>query len=117
MTNTRGTTAGQVRVLGASSAIYGLLLVAAPRAVAAAVGGTAPAPVITRVLGARQVGQGLALLLRPVSSTAAASAAVDGLHAVTMVAAALRWPAQRRAAVASGAVALASGVLAALAAR
>ena len=114
MTNTRRTT---IRALGVASGCYGLMLVAAPRAVAGLVGGAPPPPIVTRVLGVRQLGQGAALLLRPLASTAAASAAVDGLHAMTMVAAAARWPTRRRAAVVSGAFSVASGLLAAVAAR
>jgi len=103
-----------LQAVGTGSALYGTLLLTAPRAVVAAVGaGSTPPPnLIIRVLGARQLGQGLALLIRPVPSTVVASAAVDGLHALTMMAAAVHWPAYRRAAVASGAVALASAVLA-----
>jgi hypothetical protein len=102
-----------LRAVGAGSALYGTLLLAVPRTAVAAVGGglTPPPSLVVRVLGARQVGQGLALLLRPAKATVVASAAVDGLHALTMVAAAVRWPGYRRAAVASGAVAIASGVL------
>ena len=69
------------------------------------------------VLGGRQLGQGIALLLRPARSTVAASAAVDGLHALTMVAAAIGWPRYRRVSAASGAVAVATGVLAVASAR
>jgi hypothetical protein len=107
-----------LQAVGAGSLLYGALLVTAPGAVLSALasGRTPPPMLVVRVLGARQIGQGLALLLRPAASTVAASAGVDGLHAVTMVAAAVRWPVYRRAAVASGAVAVGSGVLAAVAA-
>ena len=103
-----------LRAVGAGSVLYGVLLVSAPRAAVAAAGGgrTPPPSTVVRVLGARQIGQGLALLLRPARATVAISSAVDGLHALTMVAAAIRWPAYRRVSVASGAVALVSGVLA-----
>lgn len=103
-----------LQAVGAGSTVYGALLLTAPRAVVAAVGaGSTPPPsLIVRVLGARQLGQGLALLIRPLPSTVAVSAVVDGLHALTMVAAAARWPGQRRAAVVSGGVAVVSGVLA-----
>jgi hypothetical protein len=104
-----------LQAVGAGSAVYGALLLTVPRAVATAVGAPTPPPsLVVRVLGARQLGQGLALLTRPRSSTVAVSAVVDGLHALTMVAAAARWPGYRRAAVVSGAVAVVSGVLAAV---
>lgn len=109
------TAPGLLRALATGSTLYGAVLVAAPRAAVAAVGGasTPPPSWIVRVLGGRQTGQGLVLLVRPATSTVLASAAVDGLHAVTMVAAAVRWPAYRRVAAASGAVAVISGLLAA----
>lgn len=108
-----------LQAVAAGSAVYGALLLAVPRAVVAAVGaGSTPPPTfVVRGLGARQLGQGLALLVRPRASTVAVSAVVDGVHALTMVAAAVRWPRYRRAAVVSGAVAVVSGVLAGRAVR
>lgn len=106
-----------LQAVGGGSLLYGALLLTVPSAVVAAVGGgpTPPPSLVVRVLGARQVGQGLALLLRPAKATVTASAAVDGLHALTMVVAAVRWPGYRRAAAASGAVAIVSGALATVA--
>ncbi len=117
MTGRNGVSAPRLlQAVAAGSALYGALLLSAPGTAVAAVGGalTPPPSWIVRVLGIRQIGQGVAVLLRPAPSTVAVSASVDGLHALTMVAAAVRWPRYRRVSVASGAVAVASGMLAAL---
>lgn len=117
MTGRNGVTSPRLlQAVGAGSALYGALLLTAPAAAVAAVGGalTPPPSGIVRVLGARQIGQGAVQLLRPAASTVVAGAAVDGLHALTMVAAAVRWPRYRRVAVASGAVAVASLLLSSL---
>ena len=119
MTDRRGPIAPRLlRVVGVGSTLYGAVLLTAPRAAVGVLGRRVAQPPswIVRMLGARQIGQGAALLLRPTPATVIASAATDGLHAATMVAAALRWPRYRRVAVASGAVALVSGVLAAVSA-
>jgi hypothetical protein len=103
-----------LQAVGAGSVLYGVLLMTVPRAAARAVGGAAPPSWLVRLLGARQIAQGAVLLVRPAVPTVAASATVDGLHALSMVAAVVRAPAHRRAAAASGGVALTSGLLAAV---
>jgi hypothetical protein len=59
----------------------------------------ARAATVIRILGARQLLQAFATGLRPTSSVLAAGAAVDGVHATTMVALALRKREWRRAAL------------------
>ena len=61
---------------------------------------------VVRFLGARYVAQGAAGLVVDRSWVAPVDAAVDALHALSMVGAAALWPAHRRAAVASAASAL-----------
>ena len=54
--------------------------------------------------------QSTVLLLRPSRPLAVGAAVVDGLHAATMVVAALAWPRYRRPALTSAAVATGSAV-------
>ncbi|MCF6506280.1 hypothetical protein E9549_02495 [Blastococcus sp. MG754426] len=70
----------------------------------------------TRVLGARLVAQHAALLVRPRPSAARAAAAVDALHAASMLPL-LASPAYRRTALVSGGFAAATAGLLAAAAR
>jgi hypothetical protein len=67
--------------------------------------------VITRVLGARTVLQNVVVLVAPFRPVVQAGAAVDLAHALSMAGASLRWPAYRRAALASGALAATAAVL------
>jgi hypothetical protein len=91
---------------------WGAALAARPAATARAVsGGPVPPPAVIRVLGARQLVQSAVLLLRPSRPLTVGAAVVDGLHAATMVAAALIWPRYRRPALTSAAVATASAVV------
>ena len=90
-----------------------LSLVVAPDRVVAALAPARPRPPgwLVRVLGTRVVLQQLAVLLAPTRRVVLIGAAVDGLHALSMGAAALHWPAHRRAAGVSAAIATASAVL------
>jgi hypothetical protein len=56
-----------------------------------------PVLAVIRVLGARQLGQALVTLVRPTSALLVAGAAVDGLHAASMVALGSRRPWRRAA--------------------
>ena len=94
-------------VLGA----WGAGLLTAPGRLAGLVGGPPPPAAIVRVLGARRLVQELALLRWPSPGVAVAAAAVDGLHAASMLAAAGLWPRYRRAALTSAGVAAGSAVL------
>ena len=58
---------------------------------------------VVRFLGARYVAQGAAGLVVDRSWVVPVDAAVDALHALSMVGAAALWPAHRRAALASAA--------------
>lgn len=102
------------RVVAALAAAEGLALLARPVPTAAALGlGETPPPTwLVRVLGGRRLVQHAALAVAP-GSTAARLAVVTELgHAVSMLPAALLWPAHRRAALTSagGAVAVACAV-------
>jgi hypothetical protein len=64
---------------------------------------------VVRLLGARRVVQAGVELAVPRRGVVLAGAAVDALHALSMLAAALRWPRHRRAALLSaGTAALAA---------
>ena len=93
-------------------ALVGAVLLLAPGRLLRGVGdpGDRRARLAARVLGARHLGQA-ALLAATGRRTTRFGAAVDGLHAASMVPLGLAVPLHRRAAMASGAVA---GVLAAL---
>ncbi|MCZ2815989.1 hypothetical protein [Modestobacter sp. VKM Ac-2984] len=71
---------------------------------------------VVQVLGARLVGQYVAVLVRPTRGVVLTGVAVDVLHALSMVPVAVWWPAYRRPAVVSGGTSAAAAVLAAAAA-
>jgi hypothetical protein len=98
--------------LSALHGLYGSALLLAPGLLLRGVGDPADpaARLATRVLGARHLGQA-ALLAATGRRATRLGAAVDGLHAASMVLLGLTVPLHRRAAMVSGAVA---GVLAAL---
>ncbi len=112
MTTTSPPSAG-VRIWAAGTAAYGTVLLVAPHAVAAEVGrpGRIPASWLVRLLGARQVGQGVLLLAKPTGALSVLAAGVDAVHAASMLAAAHIYPPFRRAAWCSGAVAAASALV------
>jgi hypothetical protein len=97
---------------------WGLLLVTRPDDVVAtlAPGPDRPNRRLVQVLGARTAVQHALVLARPERRLVLGGAAVDGLHAASMVAAAAVWPRLRRAALVSGGSAAASAVLEAVAA-
>lgn len=98
--------------LSALHGLYGTALLLAPGLLLRRVGDPDDrvARLAARVLGARHLGQA-ALLAATGRRATRLGAAVDGLHAASMVLLGLAVPLHRRAAMASGAVA---GVLAAL---
>jgi hypothetical protein len=101
------------RALAATLGLAHLSLVVAPDRVVQAV---APAPArpprwLVRLLGARVALQQSVVLAVPTRRLVLLGVAVDGLHAASMVAAALHWPAQRRAATVSAAVTTATAAL------
>ncbi|MGR7025825.1 hypothetical protein [Geodermatophilus sp. URMC 62] len=93
----------------------GAALLARPRAVTAAVAGDPVPPTwVIRLLGGRQVLQQAVVLALPSPSVARAAAVVDGLHAVSMLAAAVVAPRYRRAELTSAAVAVVTSAATAL---
>jgi hypothetical protein len=108
-----------VRIWAAATATAGAVTLIRPHAVARLVSGTGSTPVapVVRILGARQLLQGTAVLIRPAPALVIAALAVDVLHATSMVAAAVIWPGYRRAALTSAAVASTSAVAGALSLR
>lgn len=100
-----------VRVLGAATATAGAVLAAGTPAVGGWVSGrgTPPPSWLVRLLGARLLVQGLLEVARPDRRLVLGGAAVEAMHAASMVAAALRWPQYRRAALVSGGLAVALG--------
>jgi hypothetical protein len=104
------------RTWGAATATIGAAALLRPRPVAQAVSGgrSAPDAAVVRLLGGRQLLQGIAVLIRPTPALIIGALAVDVLHATSMIAAALIRPGYRRAALTSAAVAAASAVAGAL---
>jgi hypothetical protein len=102
------------RLVAGASAGWGAAQLAMPERVLRAVAPgrpSGPLLVATRVLGARLVVQNAVVLARPTRAVVLAGAAVDALHALSTVPAALLWPQYRRPALVSGAIAAASAVL------
>lgn len=99
-----------LRSLAGAQCVTGALLLARPHTVGHAVAGdgTAPAAWVLRLLGARLVVQGLALLIDPGRGMAKAGAAVDTVHGLSMAAMAAGSRRYRRAALISAVAAVAS---------
>lgn len=87
-------------------------MLARPVAVARLASGSESVPDtrIVRVLGGRQLLQGVVLMIRPKPALVAGAVVIDALHATSMVVAALIWPGYRRAALASATIAGTSAV-------
>jgi hypothetical protein len=96
------------RVFGAGRALLALGLLIRPDRAAAVVGGRRPATWLVRLLGARMLAQSGLELARTTKPVLRTGAAVDALHALSMLALAVRWPRYRRGALASATVAAAS---------
>ena len=103
-------------VWGAATAAVGATALLGAQRVAKAVSGGSGVPdaAVVRLLGGRQLLQGIAVLIRPTPTLIIGALAVDVLHGVSMVAAAVIWPGYRRAALTSAAVATTSAVAGAL---
>jgi hypothetical protein len=106
------------QLLSAALASWGAVLLVRPRPVVAAVAPEYPADHdwVVRVLGARQVLQNGVLLATRNPALGRAGAAVDALHALSMLPV-TRSPRYGRAALVSGAIAAGSGVLTAVLSR
>jgi hypothetical protein len=103
--------AGLTRLIAGGWLAVGAFLVTRPEQALATAGQPTPPHalvVITRVLGARTAVQNVVVLAVPTRLVVRAGAAVDVTHALSMLAAAVRWPAYRRAALASGGLAAAA---------
>ena len=100
------------RLWAISTGVAGLLTAVAPGTASDLLCGPGrPPEAVVRVLGVREAGQGLVLLLRPDRRTAQLFTAVDIIHAVTMVAAIKLFPKYRQSEIVSAAAAIASAVL------
>ena len=102
-----------IRAVSAGRLALAIGLLVRPRRCASLVsfGGRCPAGWLIRLLGARMLLQAGLELFRGSRRTLRLGAAVDALHAASMLAAAVRWPGYRRVALASAAVAGASAAV------
>lgn len=98
------------------TATVGAVALLFPRPVARLVSGrgAAPDPRLVRILGARQLVQGGAVLIHPAPGLVAVGCGIDVAHGASMVLAAGIWPNHRTAALISGAVAGTSAAAAAV---
>ena len=98
--------------VAAAQCIAGSVLLLRPRQVAAAAApppNVAPAPWVTRVLGARQLAQGAVTLARPSVAVTVLGAVVEATHAASMLIVAAMSSRYRRPALISAGFAGASG--------
>ena len=102
-------TGAGIRTVSAVRCGWGVLCLAAPRAVTAAVGGSQDRAthVFVRVLGGRELAQGAVALAAPTRPVLLTGAVVDAIHVTTMLALAAvdpkrRGPALANAVTASG---------------
>ena len=109
-----------IRLISGGQAVIGVGLAARPDAATALLGirdRHAPPAWLVRVLGARMVVQAGVQLVRPTPAIAWTGVTVDATHAASMVAVAALSRRYRRGALASGAMAAASSLIVAAAAR
>ena len=99
------------RGLAGLQCLGGAVLIARPRAITQAVGGASPPTPLVRLLGARMLAQGVVESLRPTRGVILGGSGVDAAHAVSMLAAAARYPDYRRAALTSAAAASVAAAL------
>ena len=116
VTGAGGTMAALQKMWAAATVAAGAVMLLRPHDVARLASGTGSTPdaAVVRILGGRQLLQGIVLLIRPAPLLVVGALVVDGLHAASMVAAAVIWPGYRRAALTSAAVAGTSAVAGAL---
>jgi hypothetical protein len=94
---------------GVVAGTVGGLLTTCPSTVIDLTGGRRSPPAwLVRILGARYLIQGATVLIAPGRPVVIVATAVDATHAASMIAAACLWPAYRRPAGLSAAVATAS---------
>ena len=107
-----------VRTASAAFGGWGAVLLVAPERMTrlACGGGPEPRTWVVRLLGGRLVAQHGLLLARPERRLVLAGAAVDAVHALSMLAVAAAWRDHRRPASVSAATALASAAVGLLAA-
>lgn len=103
------------RALGAATAVMGGAFLIWPHVLANRFSGgrSAPDNAIVRVLGGRQLLQGVAQVARPVPDVVLGGIVVDVIHVASMLILSVLWPNYRRSALSSAAiatVAAASGV-------
>jgi hypothetical protein len=98
------------KLVRAQVALGTTLLIAPRPTTRRVVGGALPPEWTLRLLAARTLTQGVVEIVSPHRRTFQAGAAVDGAHAMTMLAAARIWPTYRRAALLSAATATISAV-------
>lgn len=98
------------RSVGIAQLAVGLVTALLPRRVAslAAGDGAVPPDAVVRVLGARQVAQGAVCVVRPSRVVLSGAAAVDAIHATSLVPIIALSPRYRAVAAASAALALAA---------
>lgn len=98
---------GLIRVLGGLTAALGTGLLLQPHRLARRICGSQDVPndVVLRVLGAREVVQGVAQIAYPKKDLVVSCIAVDALHVLSMLVLAAVWPSYRRAALASATMA------------
>lgn len=97
----------RTRVLGGVTAVVGAAFLVQPGRLTRALTRSdhVPADTLIRVLGGRQLVQGVLQIAYPAEQPVAGGIAVDGLHLLSMLVAAVIWPGYRRAALASAALA------------
>ncbi len=106
--------------LAAAQCLTGTVMLGWPQPVGRAVGGApgrAPAGWVVRVLGIRILVQGVILIARPSRAVALASAGIDAVHGLSMLAVAAGGRRYRRAALSSAAAAALSAAASARLAR
>jgi hypothetical protein len=98
---------GRATAVAAVLAGWGAVQLAVPGRVLAGLAPHRPRPPewVVRVLGGRMLAQYVVVAMAPTRPAVTASAAVDGLHAATMLLLAAAQPASRRAALASAGIA------------
>jgi hypothetical protein len=100
------------RSIGVLTAAVGVMGVARPALVSRWAAGDSASPEagFVRLLGARYLVQSAAELSIPTRAILRAACVVDGLHAASMIGAAIAFPAYRRAALVSAAIAGGSAI-------
>ncbi len=107
----RPPSASGARLWAVVTALIGAAMTAMPSLTsrwAAGRDGVAPATTVVRILGSRQMLQGIAVAAHPTRAVVGIGSLVDVTHAATMAAAVVLLPRYRRSAAVSGVLAAAS---------